>query len=223
MTYRDDRDADQARIAALEAELAAAQKKIGELEGHREQALVLATPGGALVANRPRTAAETWLGAPLRLELVRTFEGALASERFEDLLPLIRELAHDTGRTEILRTSFTWSPSAGANTAGPFIVVTITVKDGRTTLSVHDKLGQLAGALFGGFGGGLGGGAMVAPIMASVAVPLLAPVFFAGWFGGVYATTRWLFRRSARRRAQQLQRVFDALAAELEKLLPQPR
>jgi hypothetical protein len=52
MTYRDDRDADQARIAALEQELAATRDKLAALEGRQSQALVLASQG-ALVPRRP--------------------------------------------------------------------------------------------------------------------------------------------------------------------------
>jgi hypothetical protein len=41
-------------------------------------------------------------------------------------------------------------------------------------------------------------------------------VFFAGWFGGIYAGTRALFRRTARKRAEGMQQLFDALVAEIE-------
>ena len=43
MAYREDRDADQARIEALEGELALAKQQIAQLEGRKEQALVLAS------------------------------------------------------------------------------------------------------------------------------------------------------------------------------------
>ena len=42
MSYRDDRDADQARIAALEKELEATRGKLAHVEGRQSQALVLA-------------------------------------------------------------------------------------------------------------------------------------------------------------------------------------
>jgi len=222
MTYRDDRDADRARIAALESELAEARDKIDELEGRRSQALVLASPGGALAVTEQRDRAAAWLGAPLRLELTRDFDGALPADRFEDLLPPIRELTGDTGRCEILRASFSWFSTAGTgmNAGAPAVIVTVTVKDGRTTLTVTQRLGAIAGALFGGFGGGLGGGAIVAPIFASIAVPVLAPVFILGWLGGIYGTTRWLYRRTARKHAQKLQALFERLVVEIDTLIP---
>src|SRR5436190_1584194 len=73
MTYRDDRDADRARIESLEAELAQANQRVAELEGRREQALVLAG-GGALDRAGHKSASQTWFGAPLRLALVQRFE-----------------------------------------------------------------------------------------------------------------------------------------------------
>ncbi|HEU0032363.1 MAG TPA: hypothetical protein VFQ53_17145 [Kofleriaceae bacterium] len=215
MTYRDDRDADQARIAALEADLAAANQRIAELEGRREQALVLASGGNALTAPAPGTAAKRWFGAPLQLELTRRFGGTFPTDRFEDLIERIRAIVRDPGRSELLRSSLTWSATPGEKSIGPFLVVTVSVKDGATTLTVTDRLGQAAGAIYGGIGGGVGGGAIVAPIFASIAVPVLAPVFVLGWLGGVYAGARAIFKRVARRRAERLQVLFDALAEEI--------
>lgn len=205
MTYRDDRDADQARIQALEGELAVAKQRIAELEGKREQALVLASE------TAPSVAAKRWFGAPLNLELERTFEGAFPAERFEELVEEIRELTRDRGRTELMKSSVAWWSSASERSVGPFTCVTLTVKDGKTILRVTDKLGQLAGALFGGLGGGLGGGGLAAPIFATIAVPFLAPVFFGAWLGGTYGLARTIYKRSAKKRAQQLQQLFAAV------------
>jgi len=218
MTYRDDRDADRARITALEAELATANKKVAELEGRRDQALVLASGGALARADTAPSAAKTWFGAPLRLALSKRFEAAFPTERFEDLIERIRSVTRDPGRSELLRSSLTWWASAGHQSMGPFTVVTVTVKEGLTTLTVTDRLGPLAGALYGGIGGGVGGGGIVAPIAASIAVPILAPVFLLGWLGGIYAGTRLLFKRTARRRAEALQQLFDALVEEIGRL-----
>ena len=46
MTYRDDRDADQARIASLEGELAQANRKIAELARSIVAAAALLGAGG---------------------------------------------------------------------------------------------------------------------------------------------------------------------------------
>jgi hypothetical protein len=205
VSYRDDRDADQARIQALEGELSAAKQKIAELEGRNDKALVLASPAGTALA------AKRWLGSPLQLELERTFDGAFPAEKFEDLVEEIRVITRDRGRTELLRSSVAWWSSASERGVGPFTCVTVTVKDGKTILRVTDRLGALAGALYGGLGGGLGGGGLIAPILVTTAVPLLAPVAFGVWFGGTYALARTLYKRGAKKRAQQLQQLFAAV------------
>lgn len=218
VTYRDDRDADRARIAALEAELASARERIDELEGRRGQALVLARPGALTAAGPPRaTAAERWLGAPLELAFDREFAGALPAERFEDVIERVREVTRDAGRSELLRNSMSWSASASARSTGPFTTIMVSVRDGKTRVQATDRLAQMVGALYGGIGGGIGGGAVVLPILAVTAMPVLAPLVFGAWFGGVYAGTRALFRRTARRRAVALQQVFDAACAEVER------
>jgi hypothetical protein len=222
MTYRDDRDADRARIAALEADLAKAERRVAELEGRRSGALVAASGGALVRADGAPSAAKTWLGAPLRLALTRRWSAAFPTGRFEDVIELIREITRDPGRSELLRASLTWWATAGERATGPFTVVTLTVRDGQTTLAITDRLGALVGALYGGVGGGVGGGALIAPIAASIAVPVLAPLFFLGWFSGIYAGTRALFRHTARRRAERLQQLFEALVAEIDRRLAEP-
>lgn len=221
MTYRDDRDADQARIAALEAELTHARERIGELEGKRSQALVLAGSRELAISGKPATASARWFGAPLKLQLSRTFGGALAAEHFEGLVERIRAMVDDPGRTELMRSSMSWwSTADGQRGVGPFLTVTVTARDNVTVLTATDRLGQLAGVLYGGIGGGVGGSGLVAPIFASIAVPVLAPVFVLGWLGGVYGGVRAIFRRAARRRAEALQVLFEALAQDITAKLP---
>jgi hypothetical protein len=215
VSYRDDREADQARIAALEHELAHAKDKLAVLEGRQSQALVLASQG-ALTAAGPPSAATRWFGAPGTLSLARRFEGVFAVDRFEELVERIREITRDPGRTELLRSSLTWFASRGEKSSGPFRVVTVTVRDGHTTLTVTDRLAGLAGAIYGGVGGGVGGGGQSLPLLASAAVPALSPVFILGWLGGVFLGARAIYKRAARRRAVALQQLFDALVADIE-------
>jgi hypothetical protein len=219
MAYRDDREADQARIAALEQELATTREKLETLEGRQAQALVLASRGG-LVRTGGDAAMTKWFGAPGTLQLARRFDGAFPTDRFEELIERIREIMRDPGRTELLRSSLTWFSSQGDKSPGPSRVVTVAVRDGTTTLTVSDRLAGLAGAIYGGVGGGVGGGALILPILASTAVPVLTPVFMLGWLGGVFAATRAIYKRVARRRAVALQQLFDALVLDIEAALP---
>jgi hypothetical protein len=214
MAYRDDRDADQARIAALERELGETRDKLELALGRQSRALVVATQG-ALVAGG-RGGAARWFG-PGTLQLARRFEGAFPAEHFEELIERIREITRDPGRTELLKSSLTWFASRGEKSTGPFRVVTVTIREGITTLTVTDRLAGLAGAIYGGVGGGVGGGGISLPIMASVALPVLAPVFVLGWLGGVFLGARAIYRRAAHRRAVALQQLFDTLVAEIER------
>lgn len=218
--YRDDRDADQARIAALEGELASAKDRIAELEGKRSQALVLASRGELAVTGKPSAGAARWLGAPLQLELQRTWERAFPVDRFEELIDPIREETRDTGRVELLKSSLTWSSSAAERGIGPFYTVRITVRGTTTKLEASDRLGQLAGVTYGAIGGGVGGGMLALPIFAAIAInPLLTPVFIAGWVGGWWTGMRKLFKRGAHRRAEKLQKVFEICEREIESRL----
>jgi hypothetical protein len=220
VSYRDDREADQARISALQNELTLARDRIAELEGRREQALVLASRGALERAGTGRSAAQTWFGAPFELALTRELPGSFPADHFEDVIERIRTVTRDAGRSELLKSSLTWSANANPKGAGPFTVITVSVRDGKTRITATDRLSQLAGALFGGIGGGVGGGAIIAPILATAAMPALGPVFFLGWFGSVYAGTRMLFKRIARRRAEQLQQVFEAVCEEIARGIP---
>lgn len=216
MTYRDDRDADRARIEALEQELAQAKAKVDELEGKRSQALVLAGSSGLTAAGKATSASAKWAGAPFRLELARTWDKEFPLDALEDLIEVIREVTRDNGRVEMLRTSMTWTSAGPEKGTGPFITIRIAVKNGTTKLEAGDRLGQLAGVIYGAIGGGVGGGAIALPIFASISVPILAPVIAAGWFGGFYFGLRKIFKSRARRRAEKLQQVFDRVGAEIE-------
>ncbi len=214
--YRDDREADQARIAALEADLKATKSKLEDLEGRRSQALVLA--GASSLTNAGTSSRGTRIaGAPMKLELVRTFDFAFPADKFEDLVEAIRAITRDRGRTELMRSSVAWWASTPDKSIGPFTAITVTVKDGATTLVVSDRLGQLAGAIYGGVGGGIGGGAIMLPVFAAMAMPVLIPVVVVGWLGGVFAGSRALFKNRAKKRAVTLQRVFDAMVVEIER------
>jgi hypothetical protein len=218
VTYRDDRDADQARITALEADLARANDRVAELENRRSQALVLAG-SHALAPGMSRSPATRWLGAPTKLQLSRAFDKALSADHFEELVERIREMTGDPGRTELLKSSLTWWSSSRHNGPGPSLSITVTARNDKTVLTATDNLGALVGGLWGGLGGGAGGGGLGFVIPAAIAVPALAPVFIIGWLGGVYAGTRAIYKRSARKRAEELQRLFDVLAGDIAEKL----
>lgn len=216
MSYRDDRDADQARITALQADLEAAQRKIDDLEGRRSTALTVAKQSA--LATRPDQKTP-WFGAT-RLERAASFEGELPRDDMEDLVEVIRALTGNHGRTELFKSSLTWFTTTAQGSIGPHLMISVVIKDGRTTVTATDQLKALAGGIYGGVGGGVGGGAILLPVLASIAVPVLAPVIFLGWIGGAVFGARALYLRASRKRAAGLQIVFDGVAAWIAAKLP---
>jgi len=221
MSYRDDRDADQARIAALEHELAETRDKLLVAEGKQSLALTRIDSWALVPGGRASTVSRVF--GPGTLELVRQFDTAYPTDRFEELIDRIRELTHDPGRTELLKSSLTWFSTRGDKGIGPHRVVTVSVRGGTTTLTVSERLGGLAGAIYGGVGGGVGSGGLSLPILASVAVPVLTPVFILGWLGCVFLGTRQIYLHRARRRALALQQLFDALVDDIERAVDASR
>ena len=221
MSYRDDRDADQARIAALEHELAETRDKLTVLEGKQSMALTRAGNWALVPGGNVSTTSRVF--GPGTIELSRQFDGAYPTDRFEELIDRIRELTRDPGRTELLKSSLTWFATRGEKSMGTNRVVTVSVRGDSTTLTVTERLGGLAGAIYGGVGGGVGGGGLGLPILASIAVPVLAPVFILGWLGGAFLGARHIYLRIARRRAVQLHQLHDALVDDIERAIDAPR
>jgi len=215
VTYRDDRDADQARIASLEVDLAQAQRKIADLE-HRESTALVRAGGNAIAVASGKV---PWYGAPTKLELTRQFAGEYPRDQLEDLIGLIRRISHVSGHAELLRSSMTWSAGDGRRDAGPQMVVHVAIHDGVTDLAVTDSLGPLAGSIYGilGGAGGVGGCGITIPICAAMGIPALAPVAIIAWLGGALFGARAIYKRAARRRAEKLQVLFAAISTEIEK------
>ena len=215
MSYRDDRDADLARIEALEGELAAAKRKIAELE--TPTALVRTEPG-ALATRRPPGAFRRWLGAPLTLEFTHTFDKPFPTDKLEELLATLRAMRREQGIAELLKSSLTWySALPHGRGATPALTVSVVVKDGRTVLTVQDRLHQIAGGIYGGVGGGVGGGGLAIPLMVSFFHPVLAPLMFVGWYGSVLLLSRTIFTRIARSRELQTRALFERIRDEINR------
>lgn len=217
--FRNDRDADHARIAALEAQLAESNARVEQLEAHRSHALVLATPA-TLAASTKRSVPERLAGAPLTLELRRTFAGALSADHFETLVDRIRALTGERGRTEMLRASFTWT-SVPERRRDAKTTVTLTVRDGSTELVVDERLTRVANGTFGPIVGGTSGIGFVLGTVVGFAInPVIGIASAAAFYGSTYTGARALYRRTAKKRAEKLQQLFDALGDEVDRALP---
>lgn len=181
----------------------------------------------ALELDDQRSAASSRLaGAPLRILLERTFQGEVSTDEFEGLVAEIRRSMSDPGVVSVLGRSVTWSPSpsgAGRRGATRRLGVTISPRNGQTTLRIEESFGQLAGGLFGGIMGGVGGG-MGTSLGMSVGIGVLHSALAAtGIVGGVallaYGGARGIYTLTVNRRRRELELLRDRLAEQMERAL----
>lgn len=213
MAYRDELEAAQARIRALEQELADARG------AKPSQALVKAGRTALARTESDAPAARKWLGAPTMLVFTREVDGEIPKEAHTELVEHMRRTLNNVGAATVLPGSLAWTSMAQHNGIGPHVNVYVTYRDGKTTIRAEQKLGNLAGGIFGGVGGGVGGGGIMAPIALAWINPILVPVGLAVWLGGTYAACRKLYTRSARKHARTLETLADSLARIAEKYI----
>jgi serine/threonine protein kinase len=171
------------------------------------------------------------IGGPTRLLYQRVIDGELSEGDYPILVDEIRTIVGEVGQVSQLGHSFSWVLSKGQSGLRS-IEVAVTVRGGKTRITVQENLGGLIGAIFGGIGGGMGGGGL-GPIIGITAGALHAPplLFFTipAWLLTAYLTARTSFHYSVRRREKTLSYLVDRLAdlgRELigeKRLLPPPR
>ena len=212
MTYRDDLDAAQARAVALESELAEARAHIDRLEGKSSSQALVKVGDQALATSREEyPTSSKWLGAPSSLKLVRELDGEVPDTAYSELVETIRRVLRNVGTVSVLTGSLAWSANTPGNGVGPFIDVYFTIRDGRTTIRIDERLGNLAGGIFGGIGAGVGVGGIMAPISTLWITPLLVPFAIPLWLGGTYFACRKLYRGRVKARAKKLTELLDEL------------
>jgi hypothetical protein len=158
-----------------------------------------------------------WAGAPTLLRLERTIEGEVPADEYEPMVLEIQRVLGGVGSASILGRTLQFSMTGfGRRHASERAVqVTVTPRNGRTTIRVEEPLGPLAGALFGGVMGGMGGG-LTGPAIAVGAAAfhsaILATGFAGAAIGGSYLLARTIYGRVVRRRGDRLQELMSRLA-----------
>ena len=158
-----------------------------------------------------------FIGAPTHLVLERTIDGEVPVDEYETLvLEMQRELG-GVGQASMLGRSLVWTMQGvqRRNVSTRTVQVTVTPRNGRTTIRMEEPLGQLAGGLFGGLMGGLGGGTSGIAMGIGMGVfdsAAIAVGLIAGMVTGSYVLARTLFGRMARGRGERLQRLMSRLA-----------
>jgi len=165
------------------------------------------------------------LGAPPTIKLERSLSGELPAAEFEALVPEIQGAAEAHGQASLLGQTLTWRSSTPQNERS--LQVTVTARNGRTRITIEERLHGLAGGLFGGIMGGVGGGVGLG-VGLGVGIGALGSALFAVAFpvvviGGSYALARTAFTSTARRRHTKLRELLERVTEHVESVTEPPR
>jgi hypothetical protein len=150
-------------------------------------------------------------------------DAELPETEYQVVVDEIRRLLHNVGSLNQLGRSFSWVATRSASSRRD-LEVAVSVRGGRTRITIHENLGPLIGAMYGGIAGGMGGGGM-GPIISLFAAlhilpgPALAFVIPL-WLATTFVTARTFFHRSTARREQEAA-LADRLAATVRELAPE--
>jgi len=201
MAYRDETERLRARVEELEDELADAHERIAELEQPDEPV-------------HARTFGEQLAGGPLKIIEERTLDGELPVDAQEDLVEALRKRFNTLGQASSVGRTLTWMGASAQNQRQ--LEVSVSARNGVTTIRVMERLGNLAGGLFGGIVGGLGGGGLGlwVPLLTVLKSTAWLPFLILSWITFVYLIVRYAYVRvTAKRQAE-----VAAAASELARL-----
>ena len=194
-----------------------------ELVRQAAESLRRSTPTATRPANQPNP----WIAGPTRLTFERVVEGELPESEYETLVDEIRQVLQDAGQVSQFGRSFTWSAARPGSNSGVrrSLEITVSIRAGRTRVTVQESLANLIGGVFGGIGGGMGGGGM-GPMLGVAAGALhlgaLSVLIVPVWLGITYATARYVYRRSTSKKAGELEELADRLASLVADLVVVP-
>lgn len=162
-------------------------------------------------------AATPWAGAPRRILIEREIDGEVTEELWESMVGEIQRTLGGIGFASRVGRTRSWTV-AQTGQRGPTsrsVSVTVSSHKGKSVIRVDETLSQLAGALFGGIVGGGGGGSTGIWIGIGMGVlhsPVAAAALVAGALMGFYSLARALFRRTFRKRSEELNELVARLA-----------
>jgi len=178
------------------------------------QAADAVSPAGGSVSNPPVPGSRPnpWIGGPTRLVYKRVVDVEVPESEFPVMVEEIRRGLGIVGQVSQLGRSFSWTGSRGTRE----MEVAVSVRAGRTRVTVQENLSNLIGGIFGGIGGGMGGGGMGAIMgilvgalgVSEAVVPVVLPL----WLATTYAVARTAYCYSSGRRGRELLWLADRLA-----------
>lgn len=186
---------------------------------------VTTTPGaslvkaGAAMLEKPNV----WLGARTRLEYEAVVDGELRPSDMGALVDELRRCFGEFGTPGAVgRTiTFTAEPPSVAGSHQRKLQVTITPRNGRTTIRAFEDIRQLAAGIVGGVAGGVGGGvggAAAGILINATQSPLIGFSAMFAIAGLSYVGARIGVRRYSDKRSRELRESVDRIARSIAEL-----
>ena len=204
-------------VEALGAEVGIAPELV------RSAASVMAgrgTEGGAVSPPVAPPAKNLFAGGPTRIFYERTVQGELPESEFPYIVDEIRRAMGNSGQVNQLGRSFTWV--IGRTAVRRDLEIGVSVRAGRTRITVNENLSPLVGVVYGPIGGGMGGGGlgMLSGVFAGVLHdPGAMLVAIPAWLLLTFVTARTTYSYASRRRNRELAQLADRLAAVVEEVV----
>lgn len=160
-------------------------------------------------------------GAPTTVKVERVVGGELPESEYERVVEEVQRAFDANGIASTFGRTLTWSTTMEYRHQRPrMLTVSISPRDGRTTVRVQERLTALAGGIFGGLVGGLGGAGLGASLAVGLAVfgsAGIAAVSGAAVVSAAYLLARTIYSAIVSRRTRELREVLDALATHVAK------
>jgi hypothetical protein len=137
----------------------------------------------------------------------------------EEYEPMVLEMQRLLGGVSTASTigrtlQFSLAGRNQRHATGREVQVTVTPRNGRTTIRIEEPLGPLAGGLFGGVMGGMGGGLMGPAIAVGAAAfhsAIMATGLAGAAIGGSYLLARTIYGKVVRGRGEKLHELMSRL------------
>jgi serine/threonine-protein kinase len=193
-------------------------KYVDRALAERSRAVQVGVTQGDSMQRKPNA----FTGSHTRLEYEGSVEGELDADGFEEIADEVRRRLGEmvqvsaVGRTLTITTATTVVVGRRSNTPR-MLQITVTSRNGRTTVHAFENLQQLTGAIFGSIMGGVGGGGggmLMGITMGATQNPLIAFPVWLSTIGAAYLGARLLFRKKSNERANELQQIVERVLAK---------
>ena len=173
-----------------------------------------------LEAQPRRVEVSRWTGGPRRIVFERVLRGEAPQAAIETLLGVVQDALGEHGQPSMVGRTFTWTSLTTRGRhgrGGRQLTISVVPHEGATTIRLEERLDP--GGLFGGMVGGIGGGSWGLAMGVGIGAlhsPVAAAAIWLFSAGSAYAGARTLYRRTVRKRTEQLQGLLVRITEHLE-------